>query len=221
MGQKMLKVKGILFDLDGTIVDSRAAHLEAARVALTALNKQPLEVRQALEIPKRLEQGLPIEYLVGADVKAFLDIYLSTYYSNTKTKTKPIPNVKAALEVLSQKAKLALITMRFVPKAIVIEELGQFGLAQYFSHVVTALDTHKPKPSPESLIKAVKTLDVNICDCVIVGDSVTDVRAGKAAGALTVAVLSGLFSHDELAKEHPDLILEDVTKLPTFLDLAI
>jgi phosphoglycolate phosphatase-like HAD superfamily hydrolase len=67
------------------------------------------------------------------------------------------------------------------------------------------------------LIKCVKALDVQICDCVIVGDSVSDVRAGKAAGAVTVAVLSGLFSREELAKERPDLILKDVTVLPDFI----
>jgi phosphoglycolate phosphatase-like HAD superfamily hydrolase len=44
------------------------------------------------------------------------------------------------------------------------------------------------------------------------------VKAGKAAGAMTVAVLSGLFSREELAKEKPDLILKDVTELPLFLD---
>jgi phosphoglycolate phosphatase-like HAD superfamily hydrolase len=57
-----------------------------------------------------------------------------------------------------------------------------------------------------------------MCDCVIVGDSVTDVRAGKEAGALTAAVLSGLFSRGELAREKPDLILRDVTELPEFVD---
>ena len=91
-------------------------------------------------------------------------------------------------------------------------------MAKYFSHIITALDTHKPKPSPEALIKTVKALDVNMCDCIIVGDSVIDVRAGKTAGAKTVAVLSGLFSRGELALEHPDLILNDVTQLPNHVD---
>jgi phosphoglycolate phosphatase-like HAD superfamily hydrolase len=83
---------------------------------------------------------------------------------------------------------------------------------------VTALDTHKPKPSPEALIKAVKALDVQICDCIIVGDSISDIRAGKAAGSKTVAVLSGLFSRQELAEENPDLIIKDVTVLPNFIE---
>jgi HAD superfamily hydrolase (TIGR01509 family) len=218
VSQKKLRVKGFLFDLDGTIVDSRAAYLEAARTAFSALGKEPLGTCDTLEIPKRLEQRLPIDDLVGANVNLFLDVYLKTYYSVTKTLTKPFPNVQATLGTLLKKAKLALITMRFVPQAAVIEELEQFGLAQYFSHVVTALDTHKPKPSPEALIKAVKVMDVNMCACVIVGDSVTDVRAGKAAGALTVAVLSGLFSRQELSREKPDLILKDVTELLEFVD---
>jgi phosphoglycolate phosphatase len=216
--QKKLRVKGILFDLDGTIVDSKEAYLEAAKTAFEAVGQKLPETQTALEIPKRLEQGFQIHDLVGTDIRAFLDIYLKTYYSVTKTKTKPVSNVHGTLGVLSKNAKLALITMRFVPKSAIIEELKKFGLAQFFAHIVTALDTHKPKPSPEALIAAVKALDVNLCDCVIVGDSVTDVRAGKSAGAMTVAVLSGLFSREELARENPDLILRDVTELPAFLD---
>lgn len=218
VSQKKLRVKGILFDLDGTIVDSKEAYLDAARTAFKAMGQELPETRVALEIPKRLEQGLPISDLVGSDTRSFLNVYLKTYYMVTKTKTKPLPNVQSTMDILARKARLALITMRFVKKIAVIEELEQFGLARYFAYVVTALDTHKPKPSPEVLIKAVKALDVDMCDCIIVGDSVTDVRAGKSAGAMTVAVLSGLFSREELANENPDLILRDVTELPAFLD---
>ena len=208
LSEEKLKVKGILFDLDGTIVDSKEAYLEAARTAFVAMGQKPPEKRVALEIPKRLEQGLRIDDLVGYDARGFLDVYLKTYYSVTKTKTTPVPNIKPTLSVLSTRVKLALITMRYVPQIAVVQELEQFGLAKYFAYIVTALDTARPKPSPEALIKAVKALDVNMCDCVIVGDSVTDVRAGKSAGAMTVAVLSGLFSREELAKEQPDLILK-------------
>jgi phosphoglycolate phosphatase len=61
-------------------------------------------------------------------------------------------------------------------------------------------------------------LDVEMCECIIAGDSVNDVRAGKAAGARTVAVLSGLFNREELAKECPDLILPNVSSLPEFIE---
>lgn len=218
MSKAKLRVKGILLDLDGTIVDSKEAYLEAAKTAFQILGQKPPEKRTALEIPKRLEQNLPINGIVNGSVTDFLNVYLKTYYSVTMEKTKPFPNVQATLEQLSQKMQLALITMRFVPKTQIIMELELFSLAKYFSHIITALDTHKPKPSPEALIKTVKALDVNMCDCIIVGDSVIDVRAGKTAGAKTVAVLSGLFSRAELALEHPDLILNDVTQLPNHVD---
>jgi HAD superfamily hydrolase (TIGR01509 family) len=218
MNENKLKVKGILFDLDGTIVDSREAYLEAAKTAFQAIGQKPPTTQTALEIPKRLEQNQPIDDITRTNPQQFLAIYLKTYYAITQEKTKLIPNVSTTLETLSEKAKLALITMRFVPKETIINELEHFNIAKYFTYVVTALDTHKPKPSPEALIKCVRALDVQICDCVIVGDSVSDVRAGKAAGARTVAVLSGLFSHEELAKEHPDLILKDVTYFPKFIE---
>jgi HAD superfamily hydrolase (TIGR01509 family) len=217
MNKTKLTLKGILFDLDGTIVDSRDAYLEAARIAFETIGQKLPGPKTCLEIPKRLEQNIPISDIVKGNVSNFLEVYLKTYYRITKEKTKPIPNIHSTLENLSQRAKLALITMRFVPKAQVAQELQQFNIARYFSHIVTALDTHKPKPSPEALIRSIKALDVNICECTIVGDSVSDVRAGKAAGTMTVAVLSGLFSREELAREKPDLILKDVTSLPGYL----
>ncbi len=221
VSQKKAKVLGILFDLDGTIVDSRISYCEAAKVAFAALGKNLPPLGTILEIPKRLERGLPIDDLVGYNEKFFLEVYLKTYYSITKSKTKLIPNVKGTLASLSKNVKLALITMRFVPKSAVVDELREFGLASFFTYVVTALDTHKPKPSPEALIDTVRALDLKLCDCMMVGDSVTDVRAGKAAGIITVAVLSGLFSKEELSKEQPELILNNVTELPLFLDFSI
>jgi len=212
-----LKAKGIFFDLDGTIVDSTEAYIEAARVAFQAIGKTAPGNEIALEIPKRLEQGFSITDITGCDSEKFLSAYLKTYYSITRQKTKLIPNVSVTLQALSEKNKLALITMRHVPKQAMARELEFFGVSKYFSRVVTAMDMFKPKPSPEAIISCVQALDVEICDCVIAGDSVNDVRAGKAAGARTVAVLSGLFRSDELVKEDPDLILNDVTMLPRFI----
>jgi phosphoglycolate phosphatase len=218
MNTTKLKAKGIFFDLDGTIVDSRDAYVEAARTAFQAMGLGPLEAKTALEIPRKLEQKQPINDIVKGNIHKFLNIYLKTYYAISKEKTKPIPNISTALENLSKKAKLALITMRSVPKKIITKELEHFGIAKYFTHIITALDTHKPKPSPEALTKTIKALDIQICDCIIVGDSVNDIKAGKAAGAKTVAVLTGLFTHKELAKEQPDLILKNATKLPQFIE---
>lgn len=98
------------------------------------------------------------------------------------------------------------------------EELEKFGLAKHFQCVITALDTNDPKPSPEAIIKCARQLDIQMCRCIVVGDSIVDIRAGKNAGTKTVAVLSGIFSYDELKREKPDLILESINQLPQFLN---
>jgi HAD superfamily hydrolase (TIGR01509 family) len=218
MTSPKLKVKGILLDMDGTILDTKDAYIEAAKITFQTMGQTPPENAVALEIPKRIEQKQPLCDLVRGEPQKFLDVYLKTFYAIVQDKTKPIPQATEALEVLSRKAKLALITMRSVPKETLRGELRRFNMDQYFSHVVTALDTHKPKPSPEALIKAVRAIDVQMCDCVIVGDSVIDVQAGKAAGIKTVAVLSGLYSHQELSKVNPNFIINDISELPKLVN---
>ena len=217
MNEQGFNAKGIFLDLDGTIVDSKAAYTEAAKIAFQKMGQKRPETKIAFEIPRRLEQGLTISDLIEGDPDKFLSTYLRAYYSIVGAKTKLLPNVSGTLETLSSKTKLALITMRHVPKQVIIKELECFGISKYFTHIVTALNTTKPKPSPEALYACVKALDVEICECIIAGDSVNDVRAGKAAGAKTVSVLSGLFQWGELFKESPDLILNDVNALPQFI----
>jgi phosphoglycolate phosphatase len=209
-----INVKGIFLDLDGTIVDSTGAYIEAARLAYQSLGQKLPELKVILEIPRRIEQRLSIEDLTQDKTRQFMAVYLQAYYSITEAKTRLFPNVSKTLQTLSGKAKLALITMRHVPNQMIYKELDYFGISNYFTHIVTALDTSEPKPSPEALLLCVKTLDLEICDCLMAGDSVNDVRAGKAAGAKTVAVLSGLFHKEELTNEYPDLIIPNVTSLP-------
>lgn len=213
------RVKGILMDLDGTIVDSREAYIEAVKAAIAATEWRHVDVEMALEIPRKLEQNLPLNDIVkGIDIQKFLDAYLKAYHQLTATKTRPFPKISDTLEKLLERAKLALITMRYVPKERIVAELENFGLAKYFQYILTALDTRNPKPSPEALKKCAELLDLSADECLVVGDSVSDVKAGKAAGAKTVAVLSGIFSREELEREEPDLILESVNQLPDFIE---
>ncbi len=213
MKKTQLAAKGILFDMDGTILDTRPAYIAAADVAFKTLGLDAPSRAVALEIPKRIEQKLPLPEAVKAGRKEFLSVYLQAFYEVSTAKTQPFPNVTQTLSRLCEKAKMALITMRFTPKEAVLTELRQFRLDKYFAYVVTASDTCKPKPSPEALIKAVKAMKVDLCTCIIVGDSVVDVRAGKAAEVKTVGVLTGLYSREELLAARPDFLIEDISQL--------
>jgi len=218
MWKSKLRVKAIIFDLDGTLVNSKEAYREAAEIAVVATGDWKMDARTVMEIPRRLEQNLPIDDLIaGTDVDRFKEIYLGAYYQATMQKTRPFPRVASALEELSE-LKLAVTTRRNVPETEVRRELAKFGLAKYIQKIVTSQNTSRPKPSPEALIKCAEYLNVEIEDCAVVGDSITDVRAGKNAGAKTVAVLTGIFTREELEREKPDLVLQNVTELPKFLE---
>ena len=72
-----LKVKGILLDLDGTVVDSREAYLEAAKTAFATAGRKIVDTKIAMEIPRRIEQNLSIDDLIeGIDTQKFLEAYL-------------------------------------------------------------------------------------------------------------------------------------------------
>jgi HAD superfamily hydrolase (TIGR01509 family) len=217
MNPTKLIVKGILFDLDGTILDTRPAYLYAAKTALKLLGQPIPEEDRLLQIPKRLELKMPITDIVPAQTQQFLILFLRTFYETASQRTIPAPYVGQTLQVLSQRMKLAVITMRYMSNAKVAEELRRHGLDGYFAHIVTALDTPKPKPSPQALVKAVEAIDVEMCACVIVGDSVVDVEAGRAAGAKTVAVTSGLYTLEELEAAKPDFIIKAISDLPSLL----
>jgi len=107
-----LKVKGILLDLDGTVVDSRDAYLEAAKAVFAAIGRKTVDTKIAMEIPRRLEQNLPIKDIVkGIDAQRFLDVYPNAYYEVTSLKTKPIRNVSETLKRLSQKTKRYVLVL--------------------------------------------------------------------------------------------------------------
>ena len=213
-----IEAKCILMDLDGTVLDSRGAYLEAAKEAFKAAGAETFDVTLVTEIPKRLEQNLPIDDLIHSiDAKKFLHVYLETYYRATLRTAKPVGNVEETLSNLRRRAKLALITRRHVPCKQLIKELEKFRLAQHFQLVITALDTKTPKPSPEALMECLQKMNCKAGSCLVVGDSVVDVKAGKNAGIRTVAVLSGIYSREELEKENPDLILGSINELPDFI----
>lgn len=219
MDDKKCQVKGILLDLDGTIVDSRRAYLNAAETAFSTLGVEIHDIRVVTEIPRRMEQKLPVnDLLEGIDVEKFLKVYLDAYYRATAEKSRPMPNISDTLRKLSRAAKLAVVTMRHVSKQKIAEELENYGLAEYFVDIVTALDTPSPKPSPDALMISCQKIGVEPEDCLVVGDSVADIRAGKKARIRTVALSSGLFSAEELKRENPDILLDNIGSLPDFLE---
>jgi len=221
-----LKVKALLIDLDGTIVDITEPCIEAAEEATCTLQLGNIDTQIGLEIAKKLQSNLPIDDVLnkfGIDKcmgKEFLKAFLNAWYTIAPVKTKTLPKVYATLQELSEKFMLALITRRNMPKEPIMRELKRLGLTRFFRFIVTSQDVEEPKPSPQAFVKAANHLGVSIHDCAVVGDAIVDIQAGRSAGAKTVAVLSGLFSREELEMHKPDLIIRDINSLPKFLQQA-
>jgi phosphoglycolate phosphatase len=221
--QKTISAKALLIDLDGTLVDPTEALLEAASSGFIAIGATAYDRRIGMEIAKRMEQTIPVHDLFSQEqqkprvIKKFLRAYIDAYYVSTINKATPIPDVYETLHSLSKKMPLALVTLRSIPKKQITKELQKLKLLPYFQTVVTAMDVKKPKPSPDAVIKAAQQLGVQARNTAIVGDSIVDIQAGKAAAAKTVAVLTGLYTQQELEKENPDLILPDINHLPQHL----
>jgi len=228
MSKRRLKAKALLIDLDGTIVDSSEAFAEAAKTALSAIGCNQSSDNVGWEIARRLQLNLPIDDLFAGTCiheaealrEKFLALFLQAFYKIAQDRTKPFPDVDKTLRNLSESFQLALITRRPVSKELVKKELQRLRLDGYFATIVTAAEVKNPTPSPETILKVANEFQVPSHSCVIVSDSGVDIQAGRSAGAKTVAVLSGLFKKEELSKEMPDLILENITHLSEHL-LAI
>jgi len=217
--QKTLRIKAFLIDLDGTIVDITQPCIEAAEIAASKLGFRNIDSKIGLEIAKKLQSNLSlddvfIKFGIHESMgQKFLEAFLKAWYTIAPLKTAPLPQVHETLSKLSQHFQLALITRRNMPKEPILRELKRLELTEYFRLIVTSQDVEEPKPSPQAFLKAANQLEVSISDCAVVGDSIVDVQAGKSAGTKTIAVLSGLFSREELEKEKPDLIIENINSL--------
>ena len=98
------------------------------------------------------------------------------------------------------------IEKKFVPMA-------RLGLVDFIDEVVAIEDAPRKKPAPDPLIECARRLKVPVGNCVYVGDSHVDMRAGSAAGMKTIGVLTGLDDYETLNKEKPTLIIEQVGDL--------
>lgn len=176
------QIEALLFDMDGVLVDSKDSWLAALNEAMEAYG-QP-----------RLTKEEFIETYWGDNLKAILaslglplgisDFCLSTYPNHTGA-VKLFQETKNVLDILSKYPK-AVVTN--TPRSCTMQILDAFGLSSYFGSVVTSDMVGNGKPHPDMLLKASSELGVSISDCMLIGDTSIDVRAGKNAGCPVVGI---------------------------------
>jgi HAD superfamily hydrolase (TIGR01549 family) len=177
-----LKPKAILFDLDGVLVDSFDAWLAALNDALKFYSHKELTKEEFIDrywghdLFDNIKE-LNLTYEVGEACNKF--------YKNHIEKIKIFPKTKETLLKLNNYKK-GLITN--TPKDSAVNVLKQFDIYRYFEIVLTSNDVKKSKPNPEIVIKSCKLLKLNPEDIILVGDTKSDVEAGRAAGSKVIGI---------------------------------
>ena len=208
----------LVFDLDGTLVDSK----QDLALSVNAMRKEMGLAPLTLElISSYVGHGvmLLVRRSLGSqatdeNVEKGLAFFLDYYRQHMLDNTYPYPGVSEALEKLKGH-KMAVLTNK--PVNFSREMISRLGFAPYFSYVYGGNSFPQKKPDPTGLHKLMEDLQVSARETVMVGDSDTDILTGRNAGVLTCGVTYG-FGAETLEKVSPDLTIDDMRELPPLLN---
>ncbi|ECL1910418.1 HAD family hydrolase [Campylobacter jejuni] len=198
--------KTILFDLDGTLIDSTDAILNSFQGAFKALgltSKNNEEIKNLIGYP--LEQMFRMLYpdkvnLSKEFVLAYREIYAQIYLEQTTL----LPKAKEALELGSEIADLGIVTTKggkFTP--ILLDYLR---VKKFFKTLITLENVTNPKPSSEPIILALKGLNKTQENAYMIGDTILDIQAAISANITPLALTCGYGNENEL-KAHSMVFL--------------
>lgn len=198
----MKKEKIILFDLDGTLIDSTDAIVSTFKFAFS---KQNFDFQGSDEDIKSLI-GYPLDIMfssLGVDeskVWDFVDSYKSRYRDISIAQTTLLENAFEAVKLAFQIARVGVVTTK--TRMYTIPLLDNFNLTQYFEVITGRENVENPKPHPEPILKTLELMnyDENKEEVYMIGDTKLDLIAACEAGVNSIAVLCGYGKKDELEK---------------------
>jgi phosphoglycolate phosphatase len=213
-------VDAVLFDLDGTLMDT-----DDQMVENLALRLQRLGLPRLYRVARRLVMVaetpanalMTVLDMLGLDAP-LLGIWRwlgSLRGAAEEPDYRLMESAKAMLDSLRERYLLAIVTTRGREDAEAF--LAQHGLCESFEVVVTREDTWRLKPHPAPIHRAAERLGVPAERCVMVGDTTVDVRSARRAGAKAVAVTCGFGERKELERVRADVVLEHVSDLASLL----
>ena len=216
----------ILFDLDGTLVDSAPDLALSLNMMLESLDKKPYPLETihswvgngALTLTKRALSGSKeIDTTLDTQlVNQALDLFLKFYAKNVCVKTQPYDGVKETLKYLQDKNyKMAIVTNK--PYAYIEPILTTLKLEDFFTLYIGADSLDKKKPDPMPLLHLSSTLNVAVQNCVMVGDSKNDIIASQAANMESIAVSYGYNYDEDIAIYKPTVIIDSFSQIQELL----
>ena len=218
------KIRGIIFDLDGTLIDSLGAYTDAFNRGIRLFGLEPVTAEQ---IARFLDEGLRLSQMLlelspsvfeEEGKRGICENEIRRAYVELEPKGVMLkPGVKRTLQLLKDRGmKIGIVTGRRSQGERKWLELRRLNIHRFIDAMVTGAEA-PAKPSPDGLIRCIQKLGLSAEECVFVGDSRIDVMAGKRARVMTIAVHSGVAGRELLAGQEPDCILADLKSLPSYI----
>lgn len=212
-------IRLVVFDWDGTLVDSIPTIVECTLAALARIDRHPLpaveEVRGAIGMGLRdsMEQFFPGsgEGFLAELIEAYRELWLGTY----RDRIALFPGARAAVEAVGAAGHLLAVATAKSRRGL-DRELEATGIGPLFRATRT-VDEAPPKPHPEMLLSLCAELALAPGEVLMVGDTSFDLEMARAAGAPAVGLLSGSHARERLAGCEPLAILPGVAELPGWL----
>lgn len=206
--------KAVLFDLDGTLLDTHDLILSSFRHATSTVLGRVIPDEQLLA---KVGQPLDVQMRDFSDDPAVQNLLVETYREHNHavhdSQVKVFAGVPEMLEQLAEAGmRMAVVTSK--RQALAWRGLEVCGLARYMEFVVApdVFPEHKPAPGP--VLHACELMGLSHDECAYVGDSPYDVMAGNGAGCDTFAATWGMFALDEITACDPTYLVEKPLDLP-------
>ena len=218
-----MAIKLAIFDLDGTLANTlpditRSTELFFEKYGHPAVTEQM--VRESIgNGAKKLLQRIARRVGMSMDIvdDAELARYKVIYRENGCVMTKLYPSTMGVLEELKRRGVLmAVATMK--PKVVTEPTLKKLGINGFFDVTYSAEDMQHPKPDPWVVLDCAKRLGIAPAETAMVGDGLTDVGAGNAAGAVSIGVLGGYFDQEKLRGGGADYYIDGIGGLIEVID---
>lgn len=213
------RIKALCFDVDGTLSDTDDVYVhKVERFFPKFLFKDPKHAARRfvmwVEAPGNALLGLTDTIGLDDEIIALID-WLSRHQKRSAKTFWLIPGVDEMLKKLKGRYPLSVVSAR--DEKGTMRFLEQFNLVQYFEAVITGQSAEHTKPYPDPIRLAAQKMGVKPEECLMIGDTTVDMRAGKSAGAQTAGVLCGFGEELELRKKGADVILKTTGELPGLL----
>jgi len=211
--------KLLIFDWDGTLMDSQARIVDCFHSAIAEVGLQPrttYEIRQVVGLG--LYEGFETLCSDGnpMQLKQAVTIYRENYFSNMAKPTPLFHNAEQVLQNLYDAGYLMAVATGKGRRGL-NEALDTTGLRRLF-HSTRCAEETTSKPNPQMLYEILEELSTVVSQAVMIGDSLFDLEMANNAGMASIAVSYGLQEKQRLLSCNPLICLDDVTELPTWLN---